>query len=51
MEALSGEPDPPRIVHLAVKGLPTSGKPEELMDAAGISPRHIVAAARELVKK
>jgi transketolase len=48
MEALSAEPDPPRIVHLAVKGLPGSGKPAELMDAAGISARHIVAAAREL---
>ena len=38
-----------QIAHLAVKGLPTSGKPEELMNAAGISARHIVAAATKLL--
>jgi transketolase len=37
------------VAHLAVKGLPASGKPEELMNAAGISARHIVAAATKLV--
>src|SRR4029077_19099156 len=37
------------VAHLAVKGLPTSGKPEELMNAAGISARHIVAAATKLL--
>jgi transketolase len=47
LEALAGDP-PPRVVHLAVKDLPTSGKPEELMNAAGISSRHIVAAATRL---
>jgi hypothetical protein len=31
-----------------VKGLPTSGKPDELMNAAGISARQIVAAATKL---
>jgi len=35
--------------HLAVRGMPGSGKPEELMDAAGISASHIVDAARDLV--
>jgi transketolase len=49
MEALALE-SPPRIAHLAVKGLPGSGKPEELMNAAGISSRHIVAAAVKLVQ-
>ena len=49
MEALAGDRDPRRIVHLAVRGLPGSGKPAELMEAAGISARHIVAAAKELV--
>src|SRR6202158_2359348 len=39
----------PRIAHLAVKGLPTSGKPEELMNAAGISAKQIVAAAIKLL--
>lgn len=37
------------VTLLAVKGLPMSGQPAELLDAAGISARHIVAAARELV--
>ena len=39
------------FAHCAVRGLPGSGKPEELMDAAGISPRHIVEAASALVKE
>jgi hypothetical protein len=30
--------------------LPASGKPEELMNAAGISAKHIVAAATKLVQ-
>ena len=33
---------------LAVNGLPHSGKPDELIDAFGISARHIVAAVREI---
>ena len=49
MEALASD-SPPRVAHLAVRGLPTSGKPDELINAAGISPRHIVAAATKLVK-
>jgi transketolase len=48
LEALAMDPAP-RVAHLAVKDLPTSGKPEELMNAAGISSRHIVAAATKLV--
>jgi transketolase len=36
--------------HLAVSGMPGSGKPEELMDAAGISANHIAKAARELLE-
>jgi transketolase len=50
MEALALEAAPPRVAHLAVKGLPTSGKPEELLNAAGISARHIVAAAQKLLQ-
>lgn len=49
MEALAAD-GLPRIAHLAVRGLPTSGKPEELMNAAGISSRHIVAAATKLLQ-
>ncbi|HKZ51724.1 MAG TPA: transketolase, partial [Candidatus Acidoferrales bacterium] len=39
MSALAG--DDVRVVQLAVGSLPTSGTPEELMDAVGISARHI----------
>ncbi len=49
MEALASDGSL-HIAHLAVRGLPTSGKPEELMNAAGISTRHIVAAATKLLK-
>ena len=37
-----------RVAHLAVSTLPGSGTPAELLDAAGISARHIVAAALRL---
>ena len=33
---------------LAVNGMPHSGKPEELVDAFGISAKHIIAAVREI---
>ena len=49
LEALADASVPAlNIAHLAVRALPTSGKPAELLDVAGISCRHIVAAAREL---
>lgn len=51
MEALALEPQPPRVAHCAVRGLPTSGTPAELLDVAGISAKHIVAAAKKLVKE
>ncbi|HEX3588663.1 MAG TPA: transketolase [Pseudonocardiaceae bacterium] len=37
------------LTHLAVRGMPGSGTPAELLDAAGISATHIVTAARALV--
>jgi transketolase len=49
LEALSDAGHPARIHHLAVRSLPGSGTPAELMDAAGISASHIVQAAREAV--
>jgi transketolase len=50
LEALAGTDTPElHVALLAVQGLPTSGKPQELLDAAGISARHIAAAARGLV--
>jgi transketolase len=39
----------PRVVRLAVSDIPGSGKPDELIAAAGIDAEHIVAAARKLV--
>jgi transketolase len=37
--------------HLAVSGMPTSGSPAELMDAAGISAEHIADAVRKLLNQ
>jgi transketolase len=34
--------------HLAVTGMPHSGKPDELVDAFGISARHIITAVKQL---
>jgi transketolase len=51
LEALAQEERPPRVVQLAVRGLPTSGTPEELLHAAGIDTPAIVAAARKLTGK
>jgi transketolase len=48
MEAMSEAP--PQVAHLAVRALPGSGKPEELMNAAGITAKHVVAAAAKLLK-
>ena len=41
----------PNVVRLAVKAMPTSGKPADMMDAAGISAPHIVDAVRAAVRK
>jgi len=49
LSALGGKTEL-KFKHLAVNDLPGSGKPEELMDAAGISAKHIAAAVRQLVK-
>ena len=38
----------PRVIKLAVRDMPGSGTPEELMDAAGITATHIVAAVKQL---
>jgi transketolase len=46
LEALAGEGLP--VTHLAVRGLPGSGSPTELMDAAGIGVDAIVEATRGL---
>ncbi len=41
----------PAFQHLAVRGLPTSGTPAQLLDAAGISARHIVRAAQQAIRQ
>jgi transketolase len=46
--ALADSDEPPRIVKLAVRGMPGSGKPAELLAAAGIDAEHVAAAARKL---
>jgi len=43
-----GEPPPLQLVHLAVHGMPGSGTPDQLIDAAGISASHIVSAVQSL---
>jgi transketolase len=49
LEALADASVPSlQVAHLAVHGLPTSGTAAQLLDAASISTRHIVAAARRL---
>jgi transketolase len=49
LEALSDGELPARVVRLAVRELPGSGKPAELLAAAGIDAEHIADAARALV--
>jgi transketolase len=47
-QALSGKAE---IIHLAVKELPRSGKPEELLDKYGINAKHIKRAVKELISR
>ena len=49
LAALADSDQPPRVVKLAVRGMPRSGKPDELLSTAGIDAEHIAAAASKLV--
>ncbi|MCZ9884410.1 transketolase [Arthrobacter sp. B2a2-09] len=50
LEALASANTPKlHMALLAVRELPGSGEPKDLLNAAGISARHIAAAARDLV--
>ncbi|MDQ6772652.1 MAG: transketolase [Candidatus Dormibacteraeota bacterium] len=49
LEALAEDAERPRVAHCAVRKMPTSGTPQELIEAAGISAAHIATAARRLV--
>ena len=49
LSAFVGDPAPPTVVKLAVTEMPSSGKPDELLGAAGIDAASIVAAVRSLL--
>ncbi len=49
LAALAETDEAPRVVKLAVRDMPRSGKPAELLNAYGIDAEHIAAAARQLV--
>jgi len=49
LAALAESDERPRVVSLAVREMPHSGKPAELLAAAGIDADHIAEAARQLV--
>ena len=49
LAALAPLDEPFRVEHLAVRGLPGSGTPAELMEAAGISAGDVEAAALRLL--
>jgi transketolase len=50
LEALAAAGVPLLVRQRAVSGLPGSGTPDELMEAAGISASRVAAAARELLR-
>jgi transketolase len=50
LEALSDGEAPARVVRLAVREMPGSGKPDELLAAAGIDAEHIAEKARALAR-
>jgi transketolase len=50
-EVFSGRSSTPTITRLAVSGMPGSGTPQQLLDAAGISARHIVDAVKAIARE
>ncbi|MDQ4096245.1 MAG: Hsp20 family protein, partial [Actinomycetota bacterium] len=51
LEVFAEHDAPLHLVHLAVEDMPTSGKPDELVAAAGIDANAIAGAARKLVNE
>jgi transketolase len=51
LAALAEVDEHPRVVKLAVRDMPRSGKPEELLHAYGIDAESIATAVRQLVKE
>jgi transketolase len=43
--------DVPRVIKLAVRSMPTSGKPAKLLSAAGIDAKHIAQTVREYLRE
>jgi transketolase len=50
LSAFADSEERPQVSLLAVRIMPSSGKPEELLAAAGIDAEHIVEAARQVVR-
>jgi len=50
LDVFAAAEDRPQVVKLAVREMPTSGTPQQLLDAAGIGARHIADAARRLAR-
>ena len=50
LEALAEADERPRVTKLAVREMPVSGTPEELLHEAGIDAEAIAAAARAVVR-
>ena len=50
LSAFADADERPRVVSSPCASMPTSGKPAELLAAAGIDAEHIAAAARRLVE-
>lgn len=50
LEAVSSKGLDPKVVRLAVRGMPGSGEPAELLNAAGIDAAHIVEGVQSLVR-
>jgi transketolase len=50
LTALADADERPRVLQLAVRGMPHSGKAAELLAEAGIDAAHIADAARQLVR-
>ena len=51
LAALAEAGERPQVTRLAVHDMPRSGKPAELLAAAGIDAEHIANAARQLVRE
>jgi HSP20 family molecular chaperone IbpA len=51
LEVFADSDAPLHLAHLAVEDMPTSGKPDELVAAAGIDANAIAGAARKLVNE